>query len=54
MGIVMNTIPDIGAHRTTASRSCADVHGGLYDTPTSSNIHNMVGETKKNLEDFWK
>ncbi len=54
MGIVMNTIPDKGPHRMSSARSCAEVHGSLYDTPSSVNIHNIVDEQKRGLEDFWK
>jgi len=54
MGIVMNTIPDRGPHRMSSGRSCVEVHGVLYDTPSSVNIHNMVVGNKTSLEDFFK
>jgi hypothetical protein len=38
-GIVMNTLPDEPAHRSTDARSCHDCHGRDYSGPTSFNVH---------------
>ena len=39
-GIVMNTIPEREAHRSTSLRGCFECHGRDYDGPTSNNVHN--------------
>ncbi len=44
MGIVMNTIPNKGAHRSFATRNCMEVHGDMYGSGTSWNIHNPIGD----------
>ncbi len=54
MGIVMNTIPSKGAHKTSAAQNCAKTHGDLYDTPTSINIHNITTKSALSPEEFWK
>ena len=41
LGIVMNTIPNRGPHRSSATRNCMDVHGKWYSSSTSHNIHNI-------------
>lgn len=39
-GIVMNTLSDRGAHRSTASQGCYQCHGNDYSGPRSNNVHN--------------
>ncbi len=43
MGIVMNTLPDKGPHRTVGARNCMEVHGDMYGSSTSWNVHNPIG-----------
>ncbi len=54
LGIIMNTIPDRGAHRSNSNQSCAQIHGAIYDTPNSSNIHNQSPGDYEDLGKFWR
>ncbi len=54
LGIVMNAIPDNADHRNSSTRSCAEVHGAIYDTPNSSNIHNQSPGDYQDLGKFWR
>jgi len=38
-GIIMNTLPDEDAHRSTSTESCHKCHGGDYTSPQSYNVH---------------
>jgi cytochrome c553 len=42
-GIVMNTLPDLPVHLSTAVESCHDCHGRDYSTAQSHNVHNPSG-----------
>jgi cytochrome c553 len=58
-GIVMNTLSDDPAHRSSATAACPDCHGRDYTGPTSNNAHNPgagVDKTKTpgNLGSPWE
>ncbi len=54
LGIIMNTIPNRGAHQSSSNRSCVEVHGAIYDTPNSFNIHNQSPGNFEDLGKFWR
>lgn len=52
-GIVLNTLSDATAHRSTSAQTCYDCHGRDYGGPTSFNVHNPADGLTL-LEDPWR